>query len=320
MLPPPGRCWALAEKTFVELLNDNRIWFGKNGTNRPRLKKFLNESEGTRPWTWWDNKGVGHNQEASQELKELFDGNVIFDNPKPVKLLKRVVFLSTNKEDIILDFFGGSGTTAQAVLEQNVEDGGNRKFIMVQLPEAIHSKGNDFKAGSTALKLNINLVSEISKERIRRAGTKILADNADKEGIEQLDIGFRVLKVDSSNMKDVYYKPDELVQADLLDLADNIKEDRSAEDLLFQIMLSWDLDLSMPIEKRIIDNKEVFYVAGNSLVACFAELSDEIIDAVAQDKPLRFVSAEKFIQADHDKTNIKERFKQLSKNTDVKFI
>lgn len=320
MTPPSGRCWAMAQKTFLDLVADNRIWFGKDGTNRPRLKKFLSEADGVRPWTWWDNKNVGHNQEGSQELKELFDGNVLFDNPKPIKLLKRIISLSTKENDIVLDFFGGSGTTAHALFEQNSSDGNYRKFIVIQLNEVINKAGNDFKSNATALKLNYEYVSDISKERIRRAGKKILEDNATKEGIENLDIGFRVLKIDSSNMKDVYYTPDALKQSDLIEMASNIKEDRTSEDLLFQVMLDWGLELSLPIECKTVAGKEVFYVAGNSLVACFDELTFDMVDEVAKDHPLRFVSAEKAIHLDHDKTNIKERFKQLSPDTEVKFL
>ena len=221
--------------------------------------------------------------------------------------------MKLEKGDIILDFFAGSSTTAHAILKLNAEDHGNRKFIMVQLPEQTDEK-------SEAYKLGYKTIAEISKDRIRRAGKKILGENADKEGIENLDIGFRVLKIDSTNMKDVYYTPDALKQADMLDLASNIKEDRTAEDLLFQVMLDWGLELSLPIERKIVAGKEVFYVAGNSLVACFDELTFNVVDEIAKDHPLRFVSAEKAIHLDHDKTNIKERFKQLSRDTEVKFL
>lgn len=303
------RTWKTLPDTFWELYQTDDIVADEiNG--KIVIYEKMREAQVIK--THWVKKEY-HAYHFGTKILDNLLGAKTFDFPKSLYLVIDLLKLTTCGSDIVLDFFAGSATTAHAVMQLNAEDGGNRKFIMVQLPEITDEKSEAHKAGYST-------IAEISKERIRRAGAKILADNADKEGIEQLDIGFRVLKVDSSNMKDVYYKPDELVQADLLDLADNIKEDRSAEDLLFQIMLSWDLDLSMPIEKRIIDNKEVFYVAGNSLVACFAELSDEIIDTVAQDQPLRFVSAEKFIQADHDKTNIKERFKQLSKNTDVKFI
>ena len=221
--------------------------------------------------------------------------------------------LTTSKNDIILDLFAGSSTTAHAVMQLNQEDGENRKFIMVQFPEETDKKSEAFKAG-------YKNIAEVSKERIRRAGKKILEDNPNKEGIENLDIGFRILKIDSTNMKDVYYTPDALKQADMLDLADHIKADRSSEDLLFQVMLDWGLELSLPIERKTIAGKEVFYVEGNSLVACFDDLTFDVVDEVAKDHPLRFVSAEKAIHLDHDKTNIKERFKQLSPDTEVKFL
>ncbi|MDC4680202.1 site-specific DNA-methyltransferase, partial [Acinetobacter baumannii] len=255
----------------------------------------------------------GSNQEASAELKELFGKEGIFDNPKPIRLLKSLIKLSTSDSDIVMDFFAGSSTSAHAVMQLNIEDGGNRKFIMVQLPEEIDKKTEVFKVG-------YKTIAEISKERIRRAGKKIVEENSDKEGIEHLDIGFRSLKIDSTNMKEVYYTPDALKQADMLDLASNIKEDRTAEDLLFQVMLDWGLELSLPIESKTIAGKEVFYVAGNSLVACFDDLTFDVVDEVAKDYPLRFVSVEKAIHLDHDKTNIKERFKQLSPDTEVKFL
>ena len=251
------------------------------------------------------------NQTGSHDIKAL---GIPFDYSKPKDLVKYLMEVARiDSGDIILDFFAGSSTTAHAVMQLNAEDGGQRNFIMVQLPEMTDEK-------SEAHKMGYKNIAEISKERIRRAGKKIIEDNADKEGIEKLDIGFRVLKIDSTNMKDVYYTPDALKQADMLDLADHIKEDRNSEDLLFQVMLDWGLELSLPIERKTIAGKEVFYVAGNSLVACFEDLTFDVVDEVAKDHPLRFVSAEKAIHLDHDKTNIKERFKQLSPDTEVKFL
>ena len=243
------------------------------------------------------------------------EGNIDFrSGKKPTILIRKLAsIIKWNKDDICLDFFAGSATTAHSILQLNVEDGINRKFIMVQIPEKIDENSDAYKTGF------IN-IADLSKERIRRSGKKILDENKDKEGIENLDIGFRVLKIDSTNMKDVYYTPDALKQADMLDLASNIKEDRTSEDLLFQVMLDWGLELSLPIERKTVAGKEVFYVAGNSLVACFDELTFDVVDEVAKDHPLRFVSAEKAIHLDHDKTNIKERFKQLSPDTEVKFL
>ena len=313
--PSHGSCWRVNKNKFNELVKDNRIWFGENGDNVPRLKRFLSEvQDGMVSTTLWLHNDVGHNQEGRQEVKKLFDDKGYFDGPKPIRLLSRILQIANTENDsIILDFFAGSATTAHAVMQFNAEDGGNRKFIMVQLPEETDEKSEAYKAG-------YQNIAEISKDRIRRAGKKIIKDNASKEGIENLDIGFRVLKIDSTNMKDVYYTPDALKQADILDLADHIKADRSSEDLLFQVMLDWGLELSLPIERKTVAGKEVFYVAGNSLVACFDDLTFDVVDEVAKDHPLRFVSAEKAIHLDHDKTNIKERFKQLSPDTEVKFL
>jgi len=312
--PPQGSSWRANKVTMQQWLNENRIYFGKDGTGAPQLKRYLNEvQDGRVPTTWWTFEECGHNDAANKELRTLFEIKPPFDTPKPTKLLKQIIHVSTDKNDIVLDFFAGSSTTADALMQFNAEDGGNRKFIMVQLPEDTDEK-------SEAYNLGYKNIAEISKDRIRRAGKKILTDNAGKEGIENLDIGFRVLKIDSTNMKDVYYTPDALKQADMLDLADHIKSDRTSEDLLFQVMLDWGLKLSLPIERKTIAGKEVFYVAGNSLVACFDDLAFDVVDEVAKDHPLRFVSAEKAIHLDHDKTNIKERFKQLSPDTEVKFL
>lgn len=312
--PPQGSSWRANKVTMQQWLNENRIYFGKDGTGAPQLKRYLNEvQDGRVPTTWWTFEECGHNDAANKELRTLFEIKPPFDTPKPTKLLKQIIHVSTDKNDIVLDFFAGSSTTADALMQFNAEDGGNRKFIMVQLPEDTDEK-------SEAYNLGYKNIAEISKDRIRRAGKKILTDNAGKEGIENLDIGFRVLKIDSTNMKDVYYTPDALKQADMLDLASNIKEDRTSEDLLFQVMLDWGLELSLPIERKTIAGKEVFYVAGNSVVACFDNLTFDVVDEIAKDHPLRFVSAEKAIHLDHDKTNIKERFKQLSPDTEVKFL
>lgn len=311
---PKGKHWVYSEENLNRMVKEGRIWFGKNGDAFPRLKRYLSEvQQGRKVDTLWLSNEVGHNQESKREVKKLFDEKPYFDFPKPVRFIYRSLFISTSKNDIVLDFFSGSATTAHAVMQLNAEDSGNRKFIMVQLPEITDEKSEAHKAG-------YKNIAEISKERIRRAGKKIVEDNADKEGIENLDIGFRVLKIDSTNMKDVYYTPDTLKQADMLDLASNIKEDRTSEDLLFQVMLDWGLELSLTIERKTVAGKEVFYVAGNSLVACFDDLTFDVVDEVSKDHPLRFVSAEKAIHLDHDKTNIKERFKQLSPDTEVKFL
>lgn len=307
-------CWTWGKDKIIK---ENDLLCAEKTGNEWRIyrKDYLIKSDGematTLPKSIWTDAEL-NNDYGKRAIKELFDKNIM-DFPKSPEFIKKIISIGLNKNDIILDFFAGSSTTAHAVIQLNAEDAGNRKFIMVQLPETTDEKSDAYKAGYTN-------IADISKERIRRAGKKIVEDNKDKEGIENLDIGFRVLKIDSTNMKDVYYTPDAYTQADILDLADHIKADRTSEDLLFQVMLDWGLELSLPIERKTVAGKEVFYVAGNSLVACFDDLTFDVVDEVAKDHPLRFVSAEKAIHLDHDKTNIKERFKQLSPDTEVKFL
>lgn len=318
--PPKGRCWRTEQKNYERLLADGRILFGKTGNSRPQLKVFYAEKKmfGSVDNSWWTGERCGTTTQGTKEIISLFESPV-FDTPKPVALLNNLLKLATrdNEENIILDFFAGSATTAHAVMQLNAEDGGNRRFIMVQLPEATDEKSEAFKAGYPT-------IAEISKERIRRAAAKIHDDFADKLP-EDWDGGFRVLKVDSTNMKDVYYRPDEVSQSDLLDMVSHIKEDRSGEDLLFQVMLDWGLPLSLSIQERDVDGKKVYFVGeksslGYALAACFDELNEAVIQAVAAETPQKFVSVEYAISQDADKTNIKEWFKQLSPETDVKFI
>jgi len=251
--------------------------------------------------------------EGSTQLTEAIGKEGIFDNPKNINLLKYAISLVPFDDFLILDLFSGSGSTAHAVTQINSEDAGNRRFIMMQLPEGCNKKSEAYNAG-------YKTIAEISKDRIRRAGQKILEDNKDKEGIENLDIGFRVLKIDSTNMKDVYYTPDEYSQAELDNLESHIKEDRTGEDLLFQVMLDWGVPLSLPIEVKEIQGSSVYYVGIDSLVACFDTLTTDLIDEISKNKPLKFVSSELAIAHDQDKTNIKARFAQLSPDTQVKFI
>ena len=306
--PIPPRGWAKSEAELKKLQEQDLIWYG-SGDTPPRLKSYLTPDILSVP----DNFKYFDSSKDKKLIDSLFNAKV-FEFPKPVDLLKNLIEICcrNNEINIVLDFFAGSASTAHAVMEKQL-DNFNLRYILVQIPENTDIKSDAYNAG-------YKTIAEISKERIRLAGKKILEDNADKEGIENLDVGFRVLKIDSTNMKDVYYTPDAYKQVDILDLADHIKEDRTSEDLLFQVMLDWGLELSLPIEQKIIQGKEVFYVAGNSLVACFDEINFAMVDEIAQDKPLRVVSAERAIQLDHDKTNIKERFKQLSPETEVKFI
>ncbi|RJO59887.1 site-specific DNA-methyltransferase [candidate division WS5 bacterium] len=314
--PPDGRYWSVNKEKLKELVADNRIWFGKNGDGIPRLKTFLSEVQsGLRPNTIWFHQDVGHNQEGRQEVKRIFDDKGYFDSPKPVRLLKTILSISSEDKDFIsLDFFAGSSTTAHAVLQLNAEDGGNRKFIMVQLPEVCDEKSEAFKAG-------YRTIADIGKERIRRAGIKIKEENNGKEDIKQLDIGFRVMKVDSSNLKDVYYSPDAVTQDDLFSHAGNIREDRTSEDLLFQVLLDWGVDLSLPITQETIGGKTVFFVDGNALAACFdTDMSEEMVKELATRKPLRAVFRDSGFVSDSVKINVEQIFNLMSPGTAVKVI
>ena len=310
---PNGRCWVYTEPVFQKMVEDNRIWCGASGNNVPAVKRFLSEvKQGTACQTIWKYGDVGHNQEGKKEVKELFPESAVFETPKPVRLLKRILHLSTEANSIVLDFFVGSATTAHAVMQQNAEDGGTRKFIMVQLPEECDEKSEAFKAGYST-------IAEISKERIRRAGKKILEGKCHKGWNK--DIGFRVLKIDSSNMADVYYTPDAIGQDQLKMFTDNIKPDRTPEDLLFQVLLDWGVDLSLPIRKEIIQSKTVFFVDENALVACFdTGVNEELVKQLAGFEPLRVVFRDNGFVSDAVKINVEQIFKQMSPSTEVKSI
>ena len=312
--PPAGRSWSLSRKAFRERLQDNRIWFGPDGNSVPSMKRFLSElrKSGITPMTIWKYTDVDHSQGATQKLAQLFEGKKYFDYPKPVELLKRCLSLYTNKDSIVLDFFSGSATTAHAVMQLNAEDGGNRKFIMVQLPEKTDEKSEAYKAGY------IN-ICEIGKERISRAGKKIKEENKDKEGIEKLDIGFRVLKLDTSNMEDVYYTPQEFTMQSLF--AENVKADRTGEDLLFQVMLDLGIELSVKIEKQKIAGKDVYRVDDNYLVACFdKDVNEAVITEIAKMHPVYFVMRDASAANDNVIDNFEQLFEAYSKDTVRKIL
>lgn len=313
ILPPNGRCWLYTKKRFQEMIDDNRIWFGPKGDNVPRVKRFLSEvKQGITPMSIWKYSEVGHSQEAAQKLKSLFGGKDLFDYPKSVELIKRCVILYTKLDDIILDFFSGSATTAHAVMQLNAEDGENRKFIMVQLPELTDEKSEAYKAG-------YKNICEIGKERIRRAGKKIKEDNKDKEGIEKLDTGFRVLKLDTSNMEDVYYTPQEFDEQKLF--TDNVKAGRTNEDLLFQVMLDLGIELSAKIEVKEIAGKTVHIVDDNYLVACFDEdVNETTIKEIAKLKPVYFVMRDASAANDNVIDNFEQIFRHYSPNTNCRII
>jgi adenine-specific DNA-methyltransferase len=275
VMPPNGYSWRLNKERFKEFLEDNRIWFGANGDATPSIKRFLNEvKDSITPMTIWKYSEVGHSQEAAQNLKKLFDGSAFFDYPKPISLIQRAIQLYTQNDEIILDFFAGSGTTAHAIMQLNAEDGGTRKFICVQLPEPTDEKSEAYKAG-------YKTISEITKERIRRAGEKIKSETKEDLFTEQgknLDIGFRAFKLDSSNIRAWDGNP-EALEDNLFNAGSNIKENRTEEDVLYEILLKYGLDLTMPIEHKEIAGKQVFNIGMGALFIC---LGDKLTTAIAE--------------------------------------
>ena len=297
-----------------------KFYFTKNGQGGIGRKTYLSEVEGKMVTNLWPHAEVGHTDEAKKELKALFDGEIPFDTPKPVRLLERMVQIATDEDSIILDFFSGSATTAHAVLQRNSQDGGHRKFILVQIPEKVDNKyGN---------------LCEIGKERIRRAGKKILEEqkikiDASREtldfsgnnnleskvsGLKPVDVGFRVLKLDSSNMQDVYYSPEEFNENLLFE--DNIKLDRTDEDLLFQAMIELGIELSAKIEKHEIAGKTVWSVADNYLMACFDnKVNETTITEIARQRPYYFVLRDASLATDQVADNFEQIWEEYSKDT-----
>ena len=278
-----------------------RFYFTNGGMGGIRRKVYLDSVSGRIATNYWGYDEVGHTDEAKKEVKALFNGNAPFDTPKPTRLLERILDIASEPDTIVLDFFSGSATTAHAVYKKNISDSGNRRFILVQLPEKSESADYD------------NLC-EIGKERIRRAGKHIAEDNP--LAAKQIDIGFRVLKCDTSNMKDVYYNPDEYVSDLFSSLADNIKEDRTPEDLLFQVMLDLGVLLSSKIEETVIGGKKVFNVADNFLLACFdKDVTEETITAIAKMQPYYFVMRDSSMASDSVATNFDQIFATYSPDT-----
>ena len=362
--PPAGRCWRLSRNAFRERLNDNRIWFGSDGNSVPCIKRFLSELkfDGMAPTSILYYKEVGHSQEGAKEVVSLFGDKGVFDGPKPVRLLKRLITLANLKDDsIVLDFFSGSATTAHALMEYNAGKSKNCKFILIQLPEETDDKGS--KAG-------YKNICEIGEERIRRAGKKIKEElqgaalvavrngkssqgdlfdqgNQQADGHEgrtmqadDLDTGFRVFRVDSSNMKDVYFAPKDLEPQQLDLFADNVKEDRTELDLLYGCMVDWGVPLSLPLSEETIDVADghtmatddgtiadghkgrtlqadgnsvtVYTVNDGDLVACFGKpITDNVVKAMADKAPLRVLFRDSCFEKDEQKINIFEQFKQL---------
>lgn len=325
-LPPEGSCWRASKETMQTWLKENRIYFGKDGKGAPQLKRYLNEvQQGRVPVTWWPFDEVGHNDAANKEVSALFGAKTPFDTPKPVSLLKQMLIVATNKgsDDIILDFFSGSATTAHAVMQLNAEDGGNRKFIMVQLPELCDEKSEAYKAG-------YKNICEIGKERIRRAGQKILkefSDNAeitmqnaemkDEENISALltlhsalDTGFKVFKLDTSNLKLWDNTPItgddqiELFTERMNSMIDSIKDDRSDMDVVYEVMLKMGVPLDVPVQYIEINGK-IVYIVGEFLlmIALFDNITAEDIESIAAYAPAKIICAESSFKDDSALSN-----------------
>lgn len=322
-------CWTWGKDKVV---SDNHLLVAeKTGTEwRIYRKDYLVGSDGELATTLvkslWTEKEIA-NDIGRKAIKDLFGGSVM-DFPKSPELLKTLLKIG-NPNGIVIDFFSGSATTAHAVMQLNAEDGGNRKFIMVQLPEPCDEKSEAYKAGFAT-------IAEIGKERIRRAGQKIKnsltpnpapfgrgENNTPAQRARELDVGFRVLKIDSSNMNDVYYSPDQTSQQDLLNLVDNIRADRSDEDLLFQVLLDWGVDLTLPIAEKTIAGKRVFIVADHEIVACFDRqggITEEFIKQLTASQPKRVVFCDAGFADDSVKINVEQLFKSLSARTEIRTI
>jgi adenine-specific DNA-methyltransferase len=308
-------CWTWEQDTVIkdnarlvaELTSDGwRVFrkdflYGPNGEIAKTLAKSL-----------WIDKEIA-NDYGRKAVKQLFSSSVM-DFPKSPFLIKKLIEIGTSKTSIVMDFFSGSATTAHAVMELNAEDSGNRQYVMVQLPATVEDNTVAHKAG-------YETIAEIGKERIRRAGKKVKDENPNKLRIDKLDIGFRALKVDTSNMKEVYYSPDAVSQDSLFEQVSNIREDRSPEDLLFQVLLDWGVDLTLPIAQETIDGKLVLFVDGNALAACFdIGITEDFVKLLAKRAPLRAVFRDAGFTSDSVKINVSEIFKLMSPSTEVRVI
>lgn len=330
--PPNGRIWCYNKSTLDSLMKDNRIKFGLTDDSSPKRKLFLNErkakGDSKTPSSILLNAGT--TKSGTTEIMTLFDNQKVFDYPKPTSLLTRLMqygFIQNN--DIVLDFFSGSGTTAHATWKYEIIKDISAKFILVQLPEDLDK--SLFSASTDAKKTIRNaivlldeigkphLLTEIAKERIRRAGAKIKEENPEKA--QNLDTGFRVLKLDSSNMKDVFYSPKETSQLEMFRYVDNVKDDRTSEDLLFQVMLELGATLDSKIEESEVDGKTIYNVADGYLVACFdQEVSDEVVTAIAKMQPTYAVLRDTSLANDATATNFEQIFKTYAPNTTTKIL
>lgn len=310
---------------MLERIRNDEVLFGSDETTIPLKKSYLRDVDSIvkTPVFYKDGRA------ASGVLKSLF-GDVIFNNPKDHLFLAEIIAycLQGAKDATVLDFFAGSSSTAHAVFELNSRDGGARRIIMVQMPEELKVETATSPAAKQTIQRAIKFlnsigkplnIAEISKERIRRAGAKLLEGDCHADWNK--DVGFRVLKIDTSNMQDVYYRPDEVDQKDLLHAVDNIKPDRTPEDLLFQVLVDWGVDLTLPIRRETVQGKTVFFVDENALVACFdTGVTEELVKELAGRDPLRVVFRDNGFVSDAVKINVEQVFRQLSAGTDVKSI
>ena len=315
--PPSGRCWRTSKESFEKLVEDNRVYFGEDGSNTPRVKRFLCELkfDGMAPTSILFHKDVGHSQEGSQEVTKILDAGV-FEGPKPSKLLKRLLTLAnTNSDSIILDFFSGSATTAHAVMQLNAEDSGNRKFICVQLPEKTDEQSEAYKAGYTN-------ICEIGKERIRRAGEKIKRDNKDKQGIENLDIGFKVFKLDSSNL----VKWDNTPTTDVEEVKKRVQqslfylvEGREDIDLVYEVMLKRGLPLTSTVKECVFDGVKAFFVNSPSdkMLICLDPVTISAVEKMAESTAEVCIFADRFFADANILSNTDENLKKKDKKVEM---
>jgi adenine-specific DNA-methyltransferase len=313
--PSQKRTWSFDRTAMAKLIASGKLWWGEQGTNFPRLKSFLSENQqGVRPQSLLFRSIAGDNQAATRELNALFeDSGNVFDTPKPTSLIKLLCFIgNARKDDIVLDFFAGSATTADAVMQLNAEDGESRRFIMVQLPEPYGPSSQASAAGYVT-------IADTARERIRRAAGKLLGGSVNDEW--NRDVGFRVLRLDTTNMTDVLRTPDQVEQAQMFEFTDSVKAGRTGEDLLFQVLLDWGLELTMPIEVEEMAGQQVFVVEGDALIACFAEeVNAKVVSAIAERKPLRAVFRDSGFATDADRINAEQIFAERSPATDVKTV
>lgn len=309
IIQPPANGWRWSEDSLKEKLSTGEIKFKSDNSGIIR-KIYLCDQPGRTPENLWEGPQFGTTRQAAAVIKDLFNGIQVFDTPKPHELIEKMLQIASDKTSFILDFFSGSATTAHAVMQLNAEDGGHRKFIMVQLPESCDEKSEAYKAG-------YKNICEIGKERIRRAGDKIKAEHPDAD----LDIGFRVFRVDSSNMRDVFYKPEEFAQTMLGEAVSNIKPDRTDLDLLYACLLDCGVPIHLPHTTTTVDGCTIHNVDNGALMACFDEhIPHSVIRAMAAETPLQVIFRDSAFAADADKINVTEIFKNLSPDTKVRVI